>query len=185
VAEHHFLTRWHVRGTLEEVSDVLENPLDLPRWWPSVYLAVTELAPGDPVTHVGRVIDLYTKGWLPYTLRWKFTVTEARAPHGFTLVAEGDFVGTGVWTLEKDADFATVYYDWRIAVTKPLLRIGTPVFARSSAPTTAGRWPAARRSLVLELQRRRATTDTERQAVAAPPRPTFARKNQAIGHPAP
>ena len=59
---------------------MLEDPLQLPRWWPSVYLNVKEIAPGDPVTHEGRVIDLYTKGWLPYTLRWRFTVTDSRAP---------------------------------------------------------------------------------------------------------
>jgi hypothetical protein len=75
-AEYHFVTRWRVRGTIQEIADVLEDPLDLPRWWPSVYLDVKELAPGRPVTHVGRVIELYTKGCLPYTLRWKFTVTE-------------------------------------------------------------------------------------------------------------
>jgi hypothetical protein len=34
----HFVTNWQVPGTCEAVSDVLGDPLDLPRWWPSVYL---------------------------------------------------------------------------------------------------------------------------------------------------
>src|SRR4029077_7600238 len=100
-AEYHFITHWTIRGTAREVAEVLGDPLGLARWWPSVYLEVRELDPGDPITHVGRVIDLYTKGWLPYTLRWRFTVTESRGVGGFTLVAEGDFVGTGVWTFEE------------------------------------------------------------------------------------
>ena len=31
--EYHFVTRWRVEATAEEVFDVLEKPLDLVRWW--------------------------------------------------------------------------------------------------------------------------------------------------------
>jgi len=170
-----FLTSWRVKGTIEEVSAVLDDPLGLARWWPSVYLKVSELAPGDPKTHVGRDIDLDTKGWLPYTLRWQFKITESRPPHGFSLVARGDFVGTGVWTLKQDGEYADVTYDWRIAADKPLLRYGSfalrPFFAANH------RWAMARglESLELELRRRRAKTDEEREAVPAPPPATFTR----------
>jgi hypothetical protein len=174
-AGYAFLTHWRVRGTAREVSDVLNDALQLPRWWPSVYLDVKELAPGDPRTGVGRVIDLYTKGWLPYTLRWKFKVTESNPPNGFKLVAEGDFVGTGVWTITQDGDFVDVTYDWRIAVNKRLLQIGTPVFRPIFGANH--RWAMARgeESLELELRRRRARSDAEREAVPAPPGPTFKR----------
>jgi hypothetical protein len=174
-AEYAFLTHWRLQGTAQEVSDILEDPLQLPRWWPSVYLAVNEVKPGDPKTHVGRKIQLYTKGWLPYTLKWSFAVTESRAPYGFTLVAEGDFVGTGVWTLTQDGDFVDVMYDWRIEATKPLLRYGSPVFRPIFGANH--RWAMARgeESLALELRRRRAPTDQERLAVPAPPGPTFHR----------
>ena len=77
-----FVTHWRVEGTIEEVSEILDDPLSLPRWWPAVYLEVRKLPDG--------VIDLYTKGWLPYTLRWRFRVTESRKPHGFTIEAFGD-----------------------------------------------------------------------------------------------
>jgi len=82
-AEYHFITNWAIRGTASEVAEVLGDPLGLARWWPSVYIKVRELEPGDPTTHVGRVIDLHTKGWLPYTLRWRFKVTESRGVEGF------------------------------------------------------------------------------------------------------
>ena len=49
------------------------------------------------------MVDLYTKGFLPYTLGWSFTVTEVRGVDGFSLAASGDFVGRGVWTLEQVA----------------------------------------------------------------------------------
>jgi hypothetical protein len=136
---------------------------------------VRELEPGDPVTGVGRVIGLYTKGWLPYTLRWTFRITESRGDAGFALVADGDFVGTGVWTLEQHGEMVDVQYDWRIRADKPLLRYGTlllrPIFGANH------RWAMARgeESIKLELLRRRAKTEAERRAVPAPPRPTFAR----------
>jgi hypothetical protein len=175
-AEYSFLTNWRVKGTIAEVSEVLDDPLQLPRWWPSVYIEVRELERGDPETHVGRVIDLYTKGWLPYTLRWRFTVTESRAPAGFKLVAEGDFVGTGVWTFKQDGEFADIVYDWRIAADKPLLRYGTPLFRPIFAANH--RWAMARglESLELELRRRHTKTEAERQALPAPPGPTFTRR---------
>ena len=177
--QYAFLTRWRLRATAQEVSDILSDALALPRWWPSVYLEVKELVAGDPKTGVGRVIDLYTKGWLPYTLRWRFTVTESSPPHGFKLVAEGDFVGTGVWTLTQDGDFVDVIYDWRIAAGKTLLRVGTPIFRPLFAANH--RWAMARGevSLELELRRRRAQTEAERLAVPGPPGPTFSRRRTA------
>lgn len=171
--EYAFLTRWRVVGTAEEVAEILGDATSLARWWPSVYLDVKELAPGDPTTRTGRVIDLYTKGWLPYTLRWKFTVTESNPPHGFKLRAEGDFEGTGVWTIRQDGEYVDAIYDWRIAATKPLLRYGSfvlrPIFAANH------RWAMARglESIELELRRRRARTPAEREAVPPPPGPTF------------
>ena len=166
--QYAFLTQWRVKGTIEEVSAILDDPLGLARWWPSVYLKVTELDAGDPVTHVGRYIDLYTKGFLPYTLRWRFRVTESRAPHGFSLVADGDFVGTGVWTLKQDGDYADITYDWRIAADKPLLKYGTPIFRPFFAANH--RWAMAKglESLELELRRRRGEKE-----VPAPPGATF------------
>jgi len=46
--DYHFATHWTVNGTCEEVSDLLANPLDLPRWWSAVYLKVDELRPPEP-----------------------------------------------------------------------------------------------------------------------------------------
>ena len=106
--EYQFTQRWRVQGTVEEVADVLGNATDLVRWWPSVYLDVRQLEPGDE-RGIGRVIDLYTKGWLPYTLRWQFRVTQSRYPYGFVIEAWGDFVGRGFWTLAADGEGWTVH----------------------------------------------------------------------------
>jgi len=74
--DYQFVTHWRVESTIEEVSKVLADPLELVRWWPSVYLDVKVLEPGNE-QGLGKVASLYTKGWLPYTLGWNFRVTGA------------------------------------------------------------------------------------------------------------
>jgi len=169
--EYTFVTNWRLRATAQEVFDILADPLGLARWWPSVYLQVTELAPAEPAKGLGPVIGLHTKGWLPYTLRWNFRVVESTPPTGFRLVAHGDFEGTGVWTLTQDGEFVDVRYDWRILAEKPLLRYGSVVLRPFFAANH--RWAMARgeESLELELRRRRGE-----HAVPAPPGATFGRR---------
>ncbi len=65
-----------MRRSITKVADILDDPLDLPRWWPDVYLDVRELAPGDAGQRA--LIGLHTKGRLPYTLRWTLRVIESR-----------------------------------------------------------------------------------------------------------
>ena len=172
--DYHFVSRWRVEGTCGEVADVLGDPVALARWWPAVYLHVEQLRPADPHGRGGRA-RLRTKGWLPYTLVWEFEVVESRYPHGFALVATGDFDGRGVWTFEQDGGCVDITYDWRLRAEKPLLRhlsfLLKPLFEANH------RWAMARgeESLRLELARRRATSDAACAAVAAPPGPiTFA-----------
>ena len=170
VNTYHFVSRWRVRGTVEEVGQIIGDAAGLAVWWPSVYLDVSELAPGDE-HGVGKVIELHTKGWLPYTLRWRFRVSEVRPPGHIRLEAEGDFVGRGIWTLAQDGPWTDLTYDWQIHAEKPLLRrlswLLKPIFAANH------HWAMARgeESLDLELARRRAATPAERAAIAAPPGP--------------
>ncbi len=172
--DYHFITHWHVpHTTLEEIYATLGNGPDLVRWWPSVYLRATELEPGNPQTGVGKVIDLYTKGWLPYTLRWQFRVTESNPPHGFSLEAWGDFIGRGIWTFAEEGEFVKVTYDWKIRAGKPLLRnlsfLLKPLFSANH------RWAMemGEQSLLLELARRHAATEEDAAKVPPPPGSTF------------
>jgi hypothetical protein len=168
--EYHFITSWRLAGMVEEIADILSNAPDLPRWWPAVYLEVHETKPGDK-DGLGKEVSLYTKGWLPYTLRWQFRVTESNYPHGFALEAWGDFVGRGEWTLRQDGEWVNVNYDWRIRADKPLLRrlsfLLRPVFEANH------RWAMSKgeESLALELARR-AANENERRMLPPPPGPT-------------
>ena len=168
--EYHFISHWRVPGTVEEVSDILSDAPALTRWWPSVYLDVQETKHGDE-DGIGKEVSLYTKGWLPYTLRWDFRVTESNYPHGFVLVAWGDFDGRGEWTLEQDGDEVNVTYDWHINAEKPLLKrlsfLMRPIFEANH------RWAMARgeESLRLELARR-TSAEHLRPLIPSPPAAT-------------
>src|SRR5262245_60123050 len=119
--DYHFITRWRVQASVVEVADILKNATALPRWWPSVYLEAEQIQAGDE-NGVGKIVNLHTRGWLPYTLRWSFRVTESRYPDGFSLEAWGDFDGRGVWTFEQDGEWVDITYDWKIRADKPLLK---------------------------------------------------------------
>lgn len=167
-AKYHFVTHWRVEGSREEAFTIIDNAPDLVRWWPSVYLEVQQLEPGD-ARGVGKVVALYTKGWLPYTLRWQFRVTEKAFPERMALEAFGDLRGRGQWTFIQEGPWVRITYDWDIWADKPLLRylsfLLKPIFAANH------RWAMARgeESLRLELARRHARTPEERARVPAPP----------------
>ncbi|HEY6189145.1 MAG TPA: hypothetical protein VIW80_15945 [Pyrinomonadaceae bacterium] len=170
--EYHFIDRWRVEGTVEEVSEIIENGKDLSRWWPSVYLEVEEPEAGG-ADGIGKLISLRARGWLPYTLRINFRTVESRSPHGFTLHATGDLEGTGVWTFEQDGPHVNITYDWRILANKPVIRslsfLLKPIFASNH------HWTMRRgeESLKLELKRRRARTPEEAARIPPPRGPAF------------
>lgn len=153
--QYRFVTHWRIpNASIEEVATILEDVEQLSAWWPTVYLSVKMLEPGGP-GGVGKDVELLTKGWLPYKLRWSFVVSESNSPHGFTIQARGDFGGTGKWKLVQDASDATVEYDWQITVPKPLIRRLTwllrPIFSWNH------RWAMdqGEKSLRAEVARRR------------------------------
>ncbi len=168
--DYHFITHWWVESTLKEVNEIIGNASDLVLWWPSVYLDVQIVEPGDE-RGLGKVVSLYTKGWLSYTLRWSFRVTDVRQD-GFTLEAWGDFDGRGIWKFEQKGPWVNITYDWKIRAEKPMLRyfsfLVKPIFAANH------RWAMAKgeESLRLELARRHAATAEQRALIPAPPQPT-------------
>lgn len=187
--DYHFITTWRIAGTPAEITAVLGDAANLARWWPSVYLRVRVLEDGDE-HGVGKVVDLWTKGYLPYTLRWRFRVTESDPPQGFRLEATGDFTGRGVWTLRSEpgsgpgpvGPVTLVTYDWLVIAEKGVLKhlsaVMKPIFSANH------RWAMRRgeESLQLELARRRALHDPiALAAIPSPPGPTFPHSLRAAG----
>lgn len=156
MSNYHFITNWSLKGRPEEIYRILEDVERLCEWWPSVYLKVTVTKPG-AAGGVGKEVELLTKGWLPYLLKWKFKVIESHFPTGFSIEAMGDFVGKGIWTIGEvnEKGYCNVKYDWNIRAEKKLIRylswLLRPIFSANH------HWAMRKGevSLALELRRRR------------------------------
>lgn len=123
---YHFVTRWRLKASAWEAYDIVSQPLEYPRWWPSVYLSCREVAHGSP-EGIGRCVKFRTKGLLPYTLQWESSVVERIPAERLVIEASGDFDGRGIWTFVQDGEFVDITFDWKIAVAKPLVQYLTPV----------------------------------------------------------
>ena len=120
-------TLWHVRGRIEDVSDILSEPEQFPRWWGDVYLAVKTVRGGD-ANGIGQTVSVYSKGWLPYRLNWQGTLVESHMPRSWTVEATGDLVGRGIWTLTQRGETAEIAYDWSVRSDRLLFRLLAPFF---------------------------------------------------------
>lgn len=165
--KYHFITEWNVITDCQTVYDLLGDAEALKRWWPAVYLDVVVRNKGN-ANGIGKTVDLYTKGWLPYTLKWSFEVTESNPPNGFTIKAFGDLEGKGIWSFAQDGANCRIIYDWNILGEKPLFKYFSlmlkPIFARNHY------WAMKKgeESLMLELRRIHGEKN-----VPLPPKPTF------------
>ena len=171
--EYHFVSRWRVRGTREEVFRVLEDAESLPRWWPAAYQSVRKVEEGDS-GGIGAVYELVTMGWLPYKIHWRFRTIEKRFPERIAIEAFGDFEGRGVWKLRQEGEWVEAEFDWRIRAEKPLIRALTPLLKPMFGANH--RWAMARGqdSLRLEIERRRVDSAEALTRIPTPPGPSRA-----------
>jgi hypothetical protein len=125
--EYRFVTRWVLETTPEELFDVLDQPQDYVRWWPSVWLRADQIDRGG-ANGVGRRVRFLSRGWLPYTLRWTAETIAVNHPGRIVIRASGDFEGSGEWTIYAiDATHTEATYVWTITATKPLLKYLSPL----------------------------------------------------------
>ncbi len=171
---YHFITHWTIAASPAQVYEILEQAERLPEWWPAVYLAVVTTKENDE-TGTGREISLYTKGWLPYTLRWQSRLVAKNPPYGFSIEAFGDLMGSGTWTFEPDKSgrYCHITYDWQVAANKPILRYFSFLLKPLFSANHHWAMRTGEQSLRLELRRRNAKTPEELNQIPAPPQPTF------------
>ena len=170
--EYHFRTRWRLPGTPQEVFDILADIHALPRWWPSVYMGAEVLHPGG-LDGRGAIVALYTKGWLPYTLRWTFEVTELEPNRRIRIEAVGNFTGFGEWLMTQDGDFVNVSFEWKVRAHKRLLKHFSVFFKPLVSANHQWAMRKGQESLHLEMARRRAKRAHEVLNIPPPAGPTF------------
>jgi hypothetical protein len=168
---YRFVDQWNVQGTVEEVTQILNDPEQMIRWWPCAYLDVRETATGDPNTALGKAFNCKVQGWLPYRLKLSMKVTEVNHPNGSTLECTGDLEGKGIWTHRQEGPRVHTTYEWNVYPTKWFIRYGTFILKRLFGSNHHWVMGRGETSLQLELERRRAKTPEDRARIPAPPGP--------------
>jgi hypothetical protein len=154
--DYHFIDRWRVKATVDEVYDVVAGPgTDLPRWWPTVYSDARELAKGGE-RDVGAVFSVRGRGWMPYRLKLTFTKTADNRPDGYTLAVAGDLEGTGEWSFVQDGEWVDVTFDWRVRANKAGVRQLSPLLKPLFRSNHRWSMREGEKALRTELRRRRA-----------------------------
>jgi hypothetical protein len=163
---YRYVNHWRVRGPIDEVAAVLRDAEAYPRWWPSVYLAVEPFTDG-PASATPRALA----GVPAVRDRVRRARRRRAAAARFSVEAEGEMQGRGDWQLSADGEWVDIVYRWQVTGNKMLWR--TTSWALRPLFEANHDWAMQRgeESLRLELARRRATSDAERDAVPAPPQP--------------
>ena len=68
--DYHFVTRLRVQCELTEVVDIIGNPADLRRWWPTVYLVAKILEPSGDFAGRGVLTFEQDSEWVQVAYEW-------------------------------------------------------------------------------------------------------------------
>ena len=124
-ADYRFVTRWHIRASIEAVWEALSHAERWPQWWQGLR-EVVELRAGQ-TERIGCVQRFTWQGWLPYTLVVDMQVTRMERPRVLESLASGALEGMGRWTLSEEDGGTAVRYDWQVRTTKRWMNRLTPV----------------------------------------------------------
>jgi uncharacterized protein YndB with AHSA1/START domain len=121
---YRFLDRWTIPAPIEQVYDVIGDPLGYDRWWTDFVLRSSgDAGPPRP----GKRNELLVKAYLPYKVNFGLEVIEAVPPQRIFSRLSKDFDGTGLWTLQETGEGTEATLDWRPAVNHALIKYLTPV----------------------------------------------------------
>lgn len=167
-----FLTRWELEASAAEVSALLVDARDLPKWWPSVFLHARLAEPGE-ATGLGRVVEVVTAGFLPFTLRFRIETTLVEPGARIGVEATGDVEGIGLWALEPFGGRLVVRFRFLGGISGRPARFFPGLFRRVFRRSYAWAMERGFTSLLLEVWRRRTNDESARSWLPSAPRPAF------------
>jgi carbon monoxide dehydrogenase subunit G len=124
MAAYSFVTHWRFQAPLEQVWDALNTPERYPEWWPSI-LEYRKLTP--ELTGVGARAERVVKGRLPYTLRYRTTITRHETLREIAYDAEGDLKGHGRFVFSQEGATTLVTFYWDVETTGVAMNVLAPL----------------------------------------------------------
>ncbi len=167
-----FLTRWELEASAGEVWALLADARDLPYWWPAAFLHARQIEEGDG-SGVGRVVEVVTAAFVPWTLRWTIRTTLSEPGARVAVEAAGDVEGMGLWAFEPYGNRVVIRFRFLGGISgrvgRHLPSVARPLFRRSYT------WAMERgfTSLMLEVWRRRTNDPAARAWLPSSPPPVF------------
>jgi uncharacterized protein YndB with AHSA1/START domain len=125
MADYSFLSIWELRAPIEDVWDVISQPLSYPEWFP--YVAEAEQVTEGNASGVGSVTRTRWTSALPYGFVFLIRTTRSERPRLIEVSASGDLDGSGRWELDADGDRTTVRYEWNVRTTKRWMDLLAPL----------------------------------------------------------
>lgn len=170
----HFVDRWTVEATAAEAVEVFADHAAAGRWWPSTFLVAEQVEPGQ-ADGTGRTIRALTAGFLPYRLQVIIRLVEIRNDNRYTLAFSGDLTGLTQVTTAQRGELLDLFFESRLAPTKPVVRFLMPVFKPLYVWNHNWLMSRGERSIGLEIAKRRAERNgsAEDAIELAPPSPVF------------
>lgn len=123
--DFHLITHWQLDAPLGRVWDLLIKVEDLPQWWRAVK-SVELIQPGDS-NGIGAVRRMTWRTALPYELSFDMRTIRVEPMTLIEGEAFGELDGLGRWTLSERDGVTHVRYDWIVKVTKPWMRLMSPI----------------------------------------------------------
>lgn len=161
---------WEFDCPKTDLKFVIDKPQEITHWWAAVFLKV-ELLSGNYYAPSGLVANLWTKGFLPHSFKFKANIFHNRQHQQLIIKTMGDFSGIGTITIQSlGANKSQIHINWRTNVENHtlylLMMLLKPIFIANH------KWAMRKgfQGLKYELLRRQTKKEN-----ATPPRqkPTF------------
>lgn len=122
---YNFVSLWTVEAPLPLVWKTIKTASEWPQWWKALK-KVQIIENGDP-SGVGEITESTLRTALPYTLSFRFEVTEVIEHQKIAGRAFGELEGTGIWSFTEHEGITTVRYDWQVRTTKAWMNALAPL----------------------------------------------------------
>jgi len=122
---YRFVTAWDLPAPVARVWVELRDIGAWSKWWRG-FERVELVSEGDE-SGVGAILDLTSRGRLPYRLHYRLEIVKVEHEHLVEMVSSGELAGFGRWTLTPTDQGTHAEYLWDVTTTGWLFRALSPI----------------------------------------------------------